>query len=186
MIASAIGVNPTKLPGTENKLLPHLNQMLDEWRKMDPPPSKKHPVEADVPEYLCHLKQSKTITPLEAAVGDLTLIAFYYLLRVGKYTTKGARNSSKQTVQFKMEDITFFHKDSKGGLCQLGWNAPATLIMTAASTTLKLDNQKNGWKLVCIHQETNGESIACPVGALCRHYLAIRAHSQNQKLPLSS
>ena len=61
---------------------------------MDPPPSKKLPVDVDVPEYLCHLGQYKTATPLEAAVGDLTLVTFYYLLWVGKYTAKGAWNSS--------------------------------------------------------------------------------------------
>ena len=76
MIALAVGVNQTKLPGTENRLLPRLGQMLDGWRKADPPPTKKLPVEADVPEHLCLVGQADTATPLEAAVGDLCLIAF--------------------------------------------------------------------------------------------------------------
>ena len=57
--------------------------------------------------------------------------------------------------------------------------------MTAHSATLKLDNQKNGWRGVCIHQEANGEDVACPVRALGRRYIAIRAHNANPKLPLS-
>lgn len=160
--------------------------MLDGWRKTDPPPTKKLPVEADVPEYLCHVGQAKTATPLEAAVGDLALVAFYYLLRVGEYTSKGSRNSSKQTVQFKLEDITFFCKDDKGALRQLGRQAPSHLIMTAHSATLKLDNQKNGWRGVCIHQEANGEDIACPVRALGRRFLVLRARSGDPKLTLST
>jgi hypothetical protein len=41
--------------------------------------------------------------------------------------------------------------------------------MTAKSATLKLDNQNNGWKGVCVHQEANGEAFNCPVKALaCR------------------
>jgi hypothetical protein len=185
-IALAVGINPTKLPGGDNKLLPRLSQMLDGWRKIDPPTTKKLPIEADIPEYLCKLGQSKTASPVAAAIGDLTVIAFYYLLRVGEYTTKGTRNSSKQTVQFKIEDVTFFRKDATGNLRQLGRNAPEDLIMTAESATLKLDNQKNGWRGVCIHQEANGEPIACPVRALGRRYVTIRRHSDNPTLSLSS
>ena len=185
-IALAVGINPTKLPGGDNKLLPRLSQALDGWRKSDPPPTKKLPVEADIPEYLCHVGQTKHAPPLETAVGDLTVIAFYYLLRVGEYTAKGTRNSSKQTVQFKLEDVTFFGKNSKGHLTQLARNAPRELIMSAQSATLKLDNQKNGWRGVCIHQEANGEQVACPVRALGRRFLAIRDNSADPKLTLSS
>jgi hypothetical protein len=52
-------------------------------------------------------------TEKEKAAANLTLIAFYYLLRVGEYTVKGSRNSTKQTVQFKYEDITFSAKTQK-------------------------------------------------------------------------
>jgi hypothetical protein len=72
-------------------------------------------------------------------------------------------------VQFKLEDVTFFKTDKTGILQCLPRNAPHSLIMTAESATLKLDNQKNGWKGVCIHQEVNGEAFNCPVKALaCR------------------
>jgi hypothetical protein len=185
-VALAVGVNPTKVLGGDNKLLPRLSQTLDGWRKSDPPPTKNLPVEADIPEYLCHLGLAKNASPLDKAVGDLAVIAFYYLLRVGEYTIKGTRNSSKQTVQFKVEDVTFFGKDSSGNLVQVGRNAPRELIMSAQSATLKLDNQKNGWRGVCIHQEANGESVACPVRALGQCYLDIRDHSADPKLTLSS
>jgi hypothetical protein len=47
----------------------------------------------------------------EQAVGDLALNAFYYLLRVGEYTVKEKQNKSKQTVQFKLEDVSCFKKN---------------------------------------------------------------------------
>jgi len=72
------------------------------------------------------------------------MVAFYYLLRVGKYTVKGLRNNTKQTVQVKYEDITFFKKNNHGELRCLPWDAPAHLISSANGATLKLDNQKNG------------------------------------------
>lgn len=37
------------------------------------------------------------------------IIAFYYLLKVEEYSCKGIWNDSKQTLQFKLKDITFFH-----------------------------------------------------------------------------
>jgi hypothetical protein len=55
-------------------------------------------------------------TEKDKAAADLTLIAFYYLLRVGEYTVKGLHNSTKQTVQFKYEDVTFFRKINRGEL----------------------------------------------------------------------
>lgn len=91
MIALTVGINQTKLYGMENKLLLHLGQMLDgSWiENRGPPPTKKLLVEQDVLEYLCHVGQSQTATHLEAAVSNLILDEFYYLLRVEEYTTKG-------------------------------------------------------------------------------------------------
>ncbi len=147
---------------------------------------KQLPVEADVPEYLCLLGNSPSATELEAVVGDSVVVAFYYLLRVGEYTTKGTKQYTKQTVQFKLEDATFFKKDTTGRLRQLQRNADDSLLLTAESATLKLDNQKNGWKGVCIHQETNGEAYACPVKALARRYIHIRNHTNDCTTHLSA
>ena len=90
------------------KLLPRLQQTYDGWRKEDPPTSKMLPVESDVPEWLVAGGTRHGATELDRAVGDLAMVAFYYLLRVGEYTIKGTRNETKQTIQFKMEDVTFF------------------------------------------------------------------------------
>jgi hypothetical protein len=114
-IALACGENPTKVGGSD-KLLPRLSQIYDGWRKEDPPTTKQLPVEADVPELLADHGRTATATTLDQAVGDLELIAFYYLLRIGEYTVKGSWNETKQTVQFKYEDVTFFRKNRAGQL----------------------------------------------------------------------
>ena len=184
-ISLACGTNPTKIAGSE-RLLPRLAQTLDGWRKEDPPTTKQLPVEADVPELLAEKGRDGNTSTLERAVGDLTLIAFYYLLRIGEYTIKGRRNETKQTVQFKYKDITFFKRDSTGKLRCLPRNAPAHLIATADGATLKLDNQKNGWKGVCVFHEANGEEYLCPVRALGRRFLHIRQHGGTKTTYLSS
>ena len=160
--------------------------MMSGWKKEDPPVIKKLPVEADIPELLSTLGCHRDANDLDRTIGDLSLIAFYYLLRVGEYTVKYARNNSKQTVQFRMRDITFFKKDHHGRLRQLSRRASDTDIASADSATLKLENQKNGWKGVCVHQETNGEIIHCPVRALGRRFLHIRSHTMDDTTFLSA
>jgi hypothetical protein len=184
-IALACGDNPTKVAGSD-KLLPRLAQIYDGWRKEDPPTTKQLPVEADVPELLADRGRAASASTLDQAIGDLALIAFYYLLRIGEYTVKGKRNETKQTVQFKYEDVTFFKKNRAGQLRCLPRSAPAHLIATADGATLKLDNQKNGWKGVCIYQETNGDGYLCPVRALGRRFLHLRQHGGTNKTFLSS
>jgi hypothetical protein len=87
-IALATNTNTTKVVGSD-KLLPCLQQMLDGFRKANPPTTKQLPVEADVPEFLVRLGLSPEARELERAIGNLTMIAFYYLLCIGEYTTKG-------------------------------------------------------------------------------------------------
>jgi hypothetical protein len=155
-ITLACNENPTKVLGSET-FLPALQITINGYTKADPPTQKKLPVKADVPELLIEMGYGRH------AVGDLSLIAFYYLLRIGEYTVKRQRDRSKratkQTIQFKLEDITFFKTDKNGIMRCLPRNAPHSLIMTAESATLKLDNQKNCWKGVCVHQEANGEAF---------------------------
>jgi hypothetical protein len=160
--------------------------MLDRFRKVDPPTIKQLPVEADVPEYLVNLGMDSQSRELDRAIGDLVMIAFYYLLRIGEYTTKATRNNSKQTEEFKLGDITFFKKDSLGNLRTLSRDAPANQIASADGATLKLDNQKNGWKCVCVYQEATGDSIHCPVCAVGRCYLHLRKHGANKRTILSA
>jgi hypothetical protein len=118
-IALACNENPTKISGSE-KFLPALQIMLNGYTKADPPTQKKLPVEADVPKLLVEMGYGKTGSTLAQAVGDLALIAFYYLLRIGEYTVKCQRDRAqwarKQTVQFKVADITFFKTDKHGVL----------------------------------------------------------------------
>ncbi len=69
-----------------------------------------------------------------------------------------------------MGDFTFFAKDKQGNLLCLSRNASADLIAEADGATMKLDNQKNGWKGVCVYQEANGDPINCPIRALGSRY----------------
>ena len=55
-------------------------------------------------------------------------------------------------------------------------------IYSAVCETLKLDNQKNGWKGVCINHEHNGDAILCAIRVLGRRYMHIRKHTSDQSM----
>jgi hypothetical protein len=143
-------------------------------------------VEADVTEFIATLSMHEDAIELHKAVGDMSLIAFYYLVRIGEYTTKDKCPESKQTVKFKMEDVTFFGHNNRGELRVIPRDTPNNIIAMAHSATLKLDNQKNGWKGVCVHQESNGNPFFCPVRALGRQYLHLRKNNGSAKTTLST
>jgi hypothetical protein len=120
------------------------------------PLAKKLPVQVDVPELFVETAYQLGKPAQKQAAADLTMIVFYYLLWVGEYTVKDSRNSTKQTVQLKYEDVSFFKKNTQGQLQCLPCDAPVKLISTADGMTLKLDNQKKGWKGIFIYHKTNG------------------------------
>ncbi len=180
MIALACNSNPTKVTGSEH-FLPRLQIMLDGYCKVDPPTKKMLLVQADVLELLVETAYKFGSSERDKSTTNLTMIAFYYLLRIGEYMVKGTRNNSKQMVQFKYEDFPFFHKNNLGQLRCLPRDAPDKLISTADGATLKLDNQKNRWKGVCVYHKTNDDLLNCPVRTLSRRYLHLRKHQADLK-----
>jgi len=176
------GVNPTKNDGSKDLIYP-LQVMMSGFKKEDPATVKKLPVEVDIPEYLARLGRHARSSARDQAIGDLSLIGFYYLLRSAEYTKNRSRDE-KQTVEFRVIDVTFFKRDAQGKLRQLPRNASHEDILAADSATLRLTNQKNGWKGVCINHHVNGDSYYCPVKALARRVLHIRANSDDVELGL--
>ena len=80
-----------------------IKQLLNGFRKFDPPPKQKLAIPLSVPVWL--LKQGLSLTdPLHAAVGDLVIIAFYFLLRPGEYTFSPP-SERKQTIPFRHCDV---------------------------------------------------------------------------------
>jgi hypothetical protein len=177
--------NPTKILGSD-KFRDRIQEVLDGWKRHDPHTTKKLPVEADVPEYIATLSLHRDATEQHEAVGDMVLIAFYYLLQLGEYATIGTRPGSKRTIEYKLEDLTFFGYNNRGQICVIPHDAPEDVIASADSATLKLDNQKNGHKGVCVHQEANGDPFLCPIRALGQCYLHRQKHGATQTTTLST
>ena len=70
------------------------------------------------------------------------------------------KNEGKLTDRFKLGNVTF-SKRKGGRLRQLGPRATRAQVLSADAATLRMDNQKNGWKNVCIRHEENGDLYYC-------------------------
>ena len=142
-------------------------RLVEGFRRQDPPPIAQLAVPVAVPQA-CHTIGYAKGSDREKAKGDLSLIAFFYLLRVGEYTRprtvlrNGKRIRATRTIQFHIKDIGFF-KNNK----ILPRGSTLTQLLTADSATLKITNQKNGRMGQTIHHETT-DSVFSPVKALAR------------------
>ena len=177
--------NPLKPHGSKDYHLA-VKVMLDEWKKEDPPTMKKLPIKVDIPEYLVGRAMEPEAGKGRNAIADLTLIAFYYLLHIGEYTCRTKRNNEKQTVQFRIQDVTFFKRNKEGRLKQMSLKASAKETVIADSCTVKISNQKNGWRGICINHHANGDPNLCTVKALARWYVHIKANKRNPDTFLST
>ena len=132
---------------------------VEGWRRKDPPAVPQLAVPITVPSYL--YEATRAGTQKEKAGGELALVAFYYLLRVGEYTRpRTAATNSKRTVNFRVDDVGFF-KDGK----ILPRSSSLQVLLSADACTLKIENQKNGRMGETIHHERTGTKH-CPVQAL--------------------
>ena len=126
-------------------------------------------VPKEVPEAAQQLAYLTSNARLHTA-GDLTIVAFYSLLRSGEYTKprRVKRNRKMEcatiTIQFRVCDVGFW-KDNTILLRR----SPLELLLSAESATMKFTNQKNRHTGQTLHYESTG-----PQGAV--EALAHRVH----------
>jgi hypothetical protein len=96
------------------------------------------------------------------AVADLVIIAFFYLLQVGEYTTPH-RARTKRTIALRDCNIRLWHWGKI-----IPHSAGLRALMQADSATICIAHTKNGTKGAVVHHEAIGGPI-CPVAAMaCR------------------
>ena len=121
-----------------------IQRLVEGYRREDPPSVPQLAVPVTVPENMADVAYL-TECPLLQALGDLAIIAFYYLLRVGEYTVakmverNGRQIRSTRTVQFIVGDIGF-HKDNK----VVERRSPLAELLECDQCTYKITNQKSG------------------------------------------
>ena len=145
-------------------------------RRTDPPsvPQLALPVAVIIQ---CYATAYATKDARQKASADLSIIAFFYLLRVGEYTAprqvkrNGRLVRATRTIQFRVQDVGFWKNQQ-----QLDRNLPLKVLLAADSATLKISNQKNGKMGQTIHHECIMEDH-CPVKALARRIYHILSNN---------
>ena len=149
-------------------------------RRNDPAPQPKLAVPPTVPTHLMRIgrfsRNSNNTSKLQA-VGDMSVVAFYCLLRVGEYTYRTKRRDRKKqrnqtrTVQFRVGDVAFRRNNQV-----LSNKSSLATLLSADEATLCISNQKNGKKGQHVHHHAfDGED--CPVKALARRAAHIMSHT---------
>jgi hypothetical protein len=114
-------------------------------------------------------------TPHLDAVADLVTIAFFYLLRVGEYTSPKSAHE-KRTIPIRKCDVRLWRR---GMILQ--HTATRATLLSADSATICIANTKNGTKGAVIHHDAFGGPI-CPVAALARRIANLHKHSPSTYL----
>ena len=160
---------------TEKNYKVPVARLIEGYRRQDPPSIPQLAVPITVPEQCFRAGHQSNNTYLEA-VGELSIIPFYYLLRVGEYTKprmtvyNGKTKRATRTIQFSVGNVGFF-KDGK----MLPRRSKLETLLQATSCTLKISNQKNGRMGETIHQFAI-DSKFCPVKALAYRVHHILTH----------
>ena len=142
-----------------------IQRLVEGMRRDDPPAIPQLAVPISVANAVYQAGRMNVL-PQVQTVGSLTLIAFYFLLRVGEYTQprfvfrNGAKVHATRTRQFIVDNVGFFLNNKI-----LPKSSPLDVLLTATSATLKITNQKNGRMGETIHQKAIDDEN-CPVKAL--------------------
>jgi hypothetical protein len=172
--------NPRRASPAQHSLNLPIAWIIKKFRDEDPPAQPKLAIPVST---ITAISEKYRWTPHLKAVADLTLIAFFYLLCVGEYTThkppEGQPPRAKRTIALRDCDIWMWQK---GVL--IPHSAGLTTLLMADSATICIANTKNGTKGAVVHHDTFGGPI-CPVSALAQRIANIQ-QAKSPKCPINT
>jgi hypothetical protein len=172
--------NPRRASPAQHSLNLPIAWIIKKFRDEDPPAQPKLAIPVST---ITTISKKYRWTPHLNAVADLTLIAFFYLLRVGEYTTpkppKGQPPRAKWTIALRDCDIWMWWK---GVL--IPHLAGLTTLLMVDSATICIANTKNGTKGAVVHHDAFGGPI-CPVSALARRIANIQ-QAKSPECPINA
>jgi hypothetical protein len=176
--------DPRKPAGGGKELIYPLERLYRRYRDEDPAPQPQLALPVALFQNIAS-KEGNSADPIEQAVADLSIVAFFYLLRVGEYTMPRAQVRTR-TVQFRAKDVQMWGTNAVGCTVRIPNTAPLSVLLTATAATLTIDNQKNGNRSGVLHHDAlPPEAPICPVRSLARRLAAVLAASNDPDAPLS-
>jgi hypothetical protein len=151
-------------PGQHSLDLPIAWLIKKKFWDEDPPPQPKLAIPIST---ITELSKNYRMTPHLEAVTDLVILAFFYLLRVGEYTTP-QRARTKRTISLRDCDIRLWYQGKI-----IPHSAGLQALLRADSATISILHAKNGTKGAVVHHDVIGGPM-CPVVALACHVAYIQ------------
>ena len=161
-----------------------LKHLYKAYSKEDPPPERVKPVPIQLAQHAA-LRLQNLATPLHAAVADLLITGFFFLLRPGEHTY-----TTTDHTPFRLRDVSF--NTSTGTTLNAAaiplthlrgtFSSPIRSVITAVH--LNFTTQKNGIKDEAITHSSTEDPLMCPLKAIARRVLHLRHHHAHPDTPL--
>ena len=149
--------DPRRMNRHSEHLDPCFQTAFRRWRDVDPPPQPELALPVATVQWVPLVAAAHPTNPALQAMGDLITLAFFFLLRVGEYTTP---SGSRRTIPLRKQDIQLWRNQTP-----IPSQAPAALRLQATAVTISLVNQKNGHKNAILHHTRSLDPVFCPVRA---------------------
>ena len=166
--------DPRRASPAQHALDLPIARLLKKYEDEDPPPQPKLAVPMSMIETLI---RKYTFSEHHCTVADLCIIAFFYLLRVGEYTSTTS-HTQKRTIALRKCDVRLW---SKGRI--ISPKESLETLLRADAATICIANTKNGTKGAVVHHEAIGGPV-CPVAALAQRIHNL--HTASAACPLST
>ena len=152
-----------------------LARQLRFYKKEDPPPDRVKPVPVQVLRWIAYAA-STTPSAGNAAIADMIILAFFFLLRPGEYTA-----TSSDNTPFRIADLRL----SVGGRYLDAFTSSAVDLHAADFLSLTFTTQKNSVRGEVVALGRSGDPSLYTVRMASRHILHLRAHGAVPDTPLS-
>ena len=147
-----VGADDPRL-NSAHKIDFRLQRTLKAWKSTDPAPDRVKPIPITVIRRIATLAQTTHASDTAfCATADMIVIAFFFLLRPGKYT-------DNPNNTFRLADVQLFIGDTRIDLT----TAPIEQVQQAHFASLTFTNQKNGVRGEVIGLAHSGDPNLCPV-----------------------
>ena len=173
--------DPRKEIQGSNRLHPLLSSFLKGLRDHEDPSKRSYPVNITILRHMWTVLWTNhpTAGAANRHVCNLSIVAFYWLLRPAEYTPSTGQGRSQA---FRFCDVVF----TVGDVVRLATHPSLNDVheSSVTSAALTFTDQKNGVRGEQVAQRANSDKLMCPVKALFRLTQHLRDHHAPATTPL--
>ena len=185
-IERMVNEDPRKVQGSDN-LIHQLRDLYATFKREDPAPKRAWPVPTTLIINLDNVKHPGKTNPIKnAAVRDLTIMGFFYLLRPGEHAHTRTNELEGETLcaPFVLQDLRFTITSPTVRNLQPVTALTLNDLNRATKCTLVFSDQKNSVKGEYATHSSTGHPIYCPVRAAARRAIHLMENNAPGTTPL--